>query len=206
MTTLSPKATTIRTPLRRVEIIGAFGSGKTTLAKRLAIGVVTLLAEHHEINPFWGNAIANERIGYLAYDLAFLLHHVNLALQGLRNDSNDVAICDWSFSSDRLWASMRLGGDFTQYQDVHDLLMHRLGPPVGWLYLRQPAELIVDRLTRRARAPEAELAKQVALTISGLDELAESLPTERLATVTDNTTPEELLAYIADWTELNVND
>lgn len=205
MVTLVPTPTNVHTQQRRVEILGVFGAGKTTLAKRLALDEVKVLAERHDQNPFWGDSFVNERLGYLAYDLAFLLQHVHLAATLVSPGPEDVFICDWSLASDWLWASMRLGSDLMPYEGVHRVLLDRLGPPIGYLYLRQPAEVILERLLKRGREPEAGFVDYIASVVTRLDEFVRSLPADRVVTAGDDAQPEELQAWVKRWREMRTN-
>ena len=182
-----------------------FGAGKTTLASRIAVGTAKLLAEHHEGNPFWGNDLAAEHVGYLPYDLAFLLHHIDLVTRYDDDGKPYVRVCDWSFSTDLLWASLRLGNDLAHYQAVHRALMQRIDPPIGWLYLRQPTEVILRRLELRGRKPETQLAPHVAAAVTALEEMVEKLPRDRLATVNDATSVEEIEVIMDSWTGARPN-
>lgn len=203
--TLSPIPSTTPTIRPRVEILGVFGSGKTTLAVRLADGVAEILAERHEQNPFWGNPKVINVTGYLAYDLSFLLQHAHLAAAPAAAEATEFGICDWALASDRLWASMRLGDDLAIYEAVYQTLLERIGPPIGHLYLRQPSSLIMSRLHGRGREPEAKLAEYVEAAVNRLDDLVGTLPGERVLTVDDDPDPGTFRAAIGRWRRPNVH-
>jgi deoxyadenosine/deoxycytidine kinase len=206
VTSLKPQATNLPGSFgRRIEILGMFGSGKTTFANRLVKSGVILLAERHEDNPFWGNQYAIERVGFLAYDLAFLLQHAGLVLRSPESRPVDVGLCDWSFETDFLWASMRLGHDFGAYEKVYRQLLRHVGPPLGWIYLPQPTDVICTRLRKRGRAPEAHLAQDVSAAVKKLDGLIQSLPAAQVLWANDDTSVTELQEAIRGWNRLSAD-
>src|SRR5947209_101410 len=97
----------------RVEILGVFGSGKTTLAARLCAAVGTPLPEDHRLNPFWGQEDPIEIAGGLGYELFFLLQHGRLAAEPWNSEPLALGLCDWSFA-----ASMRLKRELEVYDAV----------------------------------------------------------------------------------------
>jgi deoxyadenosine/deoxycytidine kinase len=199
--TLAPIPIDLGAPLPRVEILGVFGAGKTTLAKRMTSTASELRLERHDQNPFWANAEVNDRLGYLGYDLTFLLHHAYLVASSCSKDSRKILLCDWSFATDRLWASMRLAEDFRSYLAVHDAVLSRVGRPAGFLYLRQPVDRILERLLERGRIQEAELATAIETATNHLDELVDSMCQQRIQIVDDSATPEQLRMWVSDWLE-----
>lgn len=165
----------------RIEILGVFGSGKTTLARRLARTVSDLLLEDHHLNPFWGDGHALAVTGYLPYDLGFLVQHAHLAaLDAIRPGAG---ICDWSFETDRLWASMRLKGDFEPYDAVHRAMGVRLGRARLYVHLDLPVGTILTRLEKRGRMFEAGFRRHVAEAAAEVKRLAASLPPGSVARV-----------------------
>jgi len=201
MVSLSPTATRRLTGRRRVEILGAFGAGKSTIAASLARRSYVVLAEQHEQNIYWGKADATEITGYLAYDLGFLLQHAYLAASHAVTRPQNVGICDWSFVSDRLWASMRLDEDLSLYDAIHARIQERLGAPLGYLYLRQPTSVVVHRLLSRGREPEAALVQHVEAAVLRLETLVSSLPSAMVMPIDDNTSTGSIDAQIGKWIE-----
>jgi deoxyadenosine/deoxycytidine kinase len=199
MVTLRPHPRTCSASRARIEILGVFGAGKSTVAARLASNVAEVLAENHELNPYWADPHATTVTGYLGYDLAFLLQHAYLAARPARKKSLQPALCDWALVSDRLWASMRLGNDFQKYDIVHQSLLQRVGSPIGYLYLQQPQEIIVSRLVRRGRSREEVFIEQVPTAISALEKLVHTLPPERVLTVSDDVDPFVFWQHVKRW-------
>lgn len=193
MVTLAPKATPEHLSGRRIEILGVFGSGKTTLARRLTTDLQLLLAEQHEQNPFWGAERPNQILGYLAYDLSFLMQHAHLVAGAT---AEEIYFCDWSFKSDRIWASMRLDRDFSAYDAVYQIIQKRLPLPLGYLYLKQPAEVIVERLGIRGRVPEQSFIDYVQTAVEEMDKLICTIPTAEVLEVGDDTQLDEILAWL----------
>ncbi|KPH82737.1 hypothetical protein AE618_02230 [Bosea vaviloviae] len=181
-----------------MEILGLFGAGKTTLAAKLAKGFCDHLAEDHTRNPFWGNDEVLEVSGPLPYDLAFLLQHWHAAAQPPVGEPR-LGICDWSFASDRLWASMRSEGDMAAYDAVHRNRLAQLGEPVGYLYLRHPVDVVASRLVNRGRQVEAPLLRTLEEASRGLDRLAEELPTSRVLVCGDGFEQRDLRAALSVW-------
>lgn len=178
--------------LKRVEILGVFGAGKTTLAKRIAASNSHHLAEDHDANPYWGLQKALQVTGYLPYDLNFLTQHAFLAATA---PDDGISVCDWSFSTDRLWASMRLEKtELSAYDAAHEAIMSRLGPPFLYLYLRQPPEVIRCRLASRARQSEESFREHVNTAYVRLEELIAVLPVGLLRIVDDEFDPQDLQA------------
>ena len=203
MVTLAPALKIPLAPKPRVEILGVFGSGKTTLGHRLAGEGRLLLAEDHEQNPFWGSEQVNLALGYLAYDLAFLLQHARLVANA---PTVGLLVCDWSLASDRLWASMRLGGDLAAYESVHSAINSRVGEPEGYLYLRQPVDEIVSRLGRRGRLPEAAFLAHVRTAAEQLEEFVDALPAKKVLAVGDAVEFEQVSAWLRQSREDQAHD
>lgn len=168
---------------RRVEILGVFGSGKTTLARQIAESDAHHLAENHAANPYWGRQDTVQVIGYLPYDLTFLTQHAFLVATA---PEDGVAVCDWSFNTDRLWASMRLGREeLASYEAAYAAILARLGPPALYLYLRQPPEVIRYRLAKRARQSEEAFREHVDSAYVRIEQLVAGLPATQLHVVGD---------------------
>lgn len=183
MVTLSTPTPIRGSALQRVEILGVFGAGKTTLAKRIAASGAHHLAEDHGTNPYWGLQEAVQVTGYLPYDLTFLTQHAFLAATA---PDDGLAVCDWSFPTDRLWASMRLEKEeLVAYDAAHVAILSRLGPPLLYLYLRQPPEVIRYRLAIRARRSEEAFREQVDDAYARIEQLVADLPAAQLRVVGD---------------------
>jgi deoxyadenosine/deoxycytidine kinase len=180
---------------QRIEVLGVFGSGKTTLAKKLAHGQFSPALEDHEKNPFWADTLVNQAVGYLPYDLSFLVQHANLALS-IASATDTTLLCDWSFASDRLWASMRLGAEFSVYDAAYQSILRHLSPTVGYLYLRQPVDVIVERIRSRGRNTETSFLNAVPKAVAALEQLARELPRDRVFVVSDNTQTRELETFL----------
>lgn len=194
MVTLSTPKPTSGPALQRVEVLGVFGAGKTTLAKRIAASGAHHLAEDHGANPYWGLEETVQVTGYLPYDLTFLTQHAFLAATA---PDGGVAVCDWSFATDRLWASMRLGEeDLAAYDRAYAAIVSRLGPPLLYLYLRHPPEVIRCRLARRARRNEEAFREQVDDAYLRIEQLVSDLPAAQLRVVGDEMDAQTLQALL----------
>jgi len=200
MVTLTPVQSTVGASRPRVEVLGVFGAGKTSLARRLETSAVELLLEDHELNPFWGDSRLTEITGYLAYDLAFLLQHVQLlASWALSKTTATVAVCDWSLLTDKLWASLRLGADFGVYEAAHENMRMRLGPPLGYVFLDEPTDVICSRIIRRGRPPESKLLSQIEGARKGVKSIIAHLPRNQVITVRDQIDYSMVQKHIFQW-------
>jgi deoxyadenosine/deoxycytidine kinase len=196
MVTLTTPAPTHWPTHRRVEILGVFGSGKTTLARQIRESDAHHLAENHTANPYWGRQDAVKAIGYLPYELTFLTQHAFLVATA---PENGVAVCDWSFDTDRLWASMRLGREeLATYEATYTTILARLGPPALYLYLRHPPEVIRYRLAKRARQNEEAFREQVDIAYARIEKLVASLPAAQVHVVGDEFDPQALRKLLRD--------
>ena len=188
MVSLAPSSIVEHGRIPRIEILGVFGSGKSTLAAKLATtSTLQHLPEDHSKNLSWGRAEAIERAGHLPYDLSFMIQYAYLAADGLREGATTV-ICDWSFATDRLWASMRLGHDSQIYDAVQDAILDRVAAAHGYLYLKQSINLIIERISVRDRAPESVFNRFVEKAVLAVDSLADQIPEHQLQVVVDDDT------------------
>lgn len=183
----------------RFEILGVFGSGKTTIANSLSSSssLVSML-EDHTLNPYWGKNKLLESGGSLAYDISFLVQHLHLIQCGMLEFPDRALICDWSFQTDQLWASLRLSGEkLTAYSGVFESFIGSLPRPRGYLYLSVDPFEIYDRIQKRGRTPELNIDHA---TIKSAHEMVkrkvESLPREDVYVVGESVDSNDIMAFI----------
>ena len=183
----------------RVEMLGVFGCGKTTLANKLASMRHELLAECPEMNPFWADGQAMAVAGPLAYELGFLVQHAHLASRAPAASPGGIGVCDWSLASDLLWASLRLGADLAVFSAVHREVSSRIGPPLGYIYLRQPEHVVASRLRARAIHVEKPLLSGIGAAVAQLDAFVQTIPPELVLLGSDDLDRDSLDARVRIW-------
>lgn len=141
---------------RYLAIEGPVGAGKTALAERLALRLDATAVLEDADNPFLADFYQDRPGSAFQAQLFFLLNR-HRQLSGLRQTDlfSQVAICDYLFDRDRIYAYLSLDdNELFIYQRLYDLLSRDIPPPDLVVYLQAPTDLLVKRLRDRARDPE----------------------------------------------------
>ena len=141
---------------RYLAIEGPVGVGKTALAERLAARVdATAILEDTE-NPFLGDFYQDKTGAAFQAQLFFLLNR-HRQLSSLRQTElfSQVAICDYLFEKDRVYAHLDLNdNELFIYQRLYELLVRDVPKPDLVVYLQAPTDVLAKRLRERSRDPE----------------------------------------------------
>lgn len=183
----------------RFEILGVFGSGKTTIANSLSNSspLVSML-EDHTLNPYWGKNKLLDRGGKLAYDISFLVQHMHLVQSGMLEFPSRPLICDWSFQTDNLWASLRLSDDsMAAYSGVFESFIGSLPSPRGYLYISVDPFEIYSRIQKRGRIPELEIDQaSIAAAHKLVKQKVDSIPIEDIFVIDESVDLNEIIEFV----------
>jgi deoxyguanosine kinase len=143
-----------RLDFRYIAIDGPVGAGKTALAERLAARLdASLVREDHE-NPFLADFYGDRPGAALQAQLFYLLNrHRQLVDRRQADLFAQVAICDYIFEKDRIYAYLNLDdNELFIYQRLFDLLAQDVPAPDLVIYLQTPTDVLLERL--QARDPD----------------------------------------------------
>ena len=141
-----------REQLRYIVIEGPVGSGKTSLAERLAksLNGETIL-EKPEENPFLERFYRNPRQAALPAQLFFLFQRARLLEEIRQRDLfSSVRVADFLMEKDRLFAELNLdASELALYEQVYSTLDLDLPIPDLVVYLQAPPNVLARRIASR---------------------------------------------------------
>jgi deoxyadenosine/deoxycytidine kinase len=144
-----------------IVVEGPIGVGKTSLARYLADDLgARLLVEVVEENPFLAHFYEDPRRYAFQTETFFLLsrfrQHSELAQAPLFQTHT---VADYVFDKTFLFASLTLTGDeFELYRELFEQLRSRLPLPDLVVYLRAQPDVLLERIAKRGRPFETEIA------------------------------------------------
>lgn len=145
---------------RFIVVEGPIGVGKTTLARRLAKTFGSeLLLEGAEENPFLERFYRNPRDAALPVQMFFLFQRAR-QMQELRQGDmfEPVRVSDFMLEKDRLFAELTLDSDELRlYEQAYELVTLDAPQPDLVIYLQAPVDVLMQRITRRARHGEEHI-------------------------------------------------
>lgn len=135
-----------------IVIEGPIGSGKTTLAKKLAERFsAQLLLENAGANPFLPKFYEDPARHALATQLFFLFQRAE-QLRGLEQPDlfGSATIADFFLEKDPLFAKLTLNdSEFALYRNIYQHLQPQTTPPDLVLYLQTPVDALLERVNKR---------------------------------------------------------
>ena len=141
-----------------IVIEGIIGSGKTTLAKKLAEEYNgRLVLEKFEDNPFLPKFYADPKQYAFPLELSFLAEryqHINneLSIQDL---FSNFTISDYHVMKSLIFANNTLGEDEQKlFQSIYKIIFQQVPKPDLWVYLHVSPERAIRNIQKRARAYE----------------------------------------------------
>jgi deoxyadenosine/deoxycytidine kinase len=149
---------------RLVVVAGNIGAGKTSLTERIGarLGWRTDF-ESVADNPYLPDFYADMRAWSFHLQIYFLGHRADQYLEAARDPRS--AILDRSIYEDAYIfarALHHMGNlaerDFLAYRKLFDLVVGSLPPPNLLVYLKCPAEVLMERIHRRARNMETGIS------------------------------------------------
>ncbi|MDI6450587.1 2-amino-4-hydroxy-6-hydroxymethyldihydropteridine diphosphokinase [Anaerobaca lacustris] len=142
-----------------VSVAGPIGVGKTTLVKRLAAALDgQVLLEPYDTNPFLARVYAGQKDLALDSQLYFLLHRADqLRPEALSQES--VSLTDYVFQKELIYARRLLDAEQLElYERVYEVFARTVKAPALVIYLTDSPERCLERIHRRNRPYEQQIA------------------------------------------------
>ncbi len=145
-----------------IVVEGPIGSGKTTLAKKLAERFqVNLLLEKAEENPFLERFYRDMARYALPTQLHFLFQRAQ-QLQDLQQQDifGDASVADFFIEKDPIFARINLAADELElYQSIYEKLRLQASQPSLVIYLQTPVDELLTRVEERNIGYEQSISK-----------------------------------------------
>ena len=145
---------------RYIVIEGPIGVGKSSLARLLAKEInARLFLERVEDNPFLSKFYQDRRQFAFQAQIFFLLsRYKQLEVLHQQDLFSTVTITDYFMPKDRIFAALNLSPDeMALYEQVYSLLNLRVPRPDLVIYLQADAEVLMRRISLRARDYERDM-------------------------------------------------
>jgi len=152
-----------------IVIEGPIGSGKTTLARKLAERFpVNLLLEKAEANPFLSRFYENQERYALPTQLFFLFQRANQIKDLKQQDIfGDAAIADFFLEKDPLFARLNLDDDeFALYSQIYERMHLQASTPDLVIYLQTPVDALLARVEQRNISYEQDIPRDYLARLS----------------------------------------
>jgi deoxyguanosine kinase len=146
-----------------IVIEGPIGSGKTTLARKLADKYsATLLLENAEANPFLPRFYQDVQRYALPTQLFFLFQRAGqLGDLTQRDMFASATIADFFLEKDPIFARLNLDDEeFALYRQIYQHLHLKASAPDLVIYLQTPVEALLERIGQRNISYEQEIPKE----------------------------------------------
>lgn len=160
---------TLAEKYRYVVVEGPIGSGKTTLARRLAdhLGAATLF-EDPDANPFLPGFYRDASRYALQAQLFFLFQRINQVRDMAQSDLfGSVTVSDFMIEKDPLFAQLTLNDDeLALYRQIFGHLKPQAPQPDLVIYLQAGAETLVERVQRRAKSYEQTIPEEYLVRLA----------------------------------------
>ncbi|WP_407525998.1 deoxynucleoside kinase [Lacibacter sp. MH-610] len=149
----------------RIEICGAIGSGKSSLAKLLLEHGYEVVFEEFKLNPFWKAFYSNPDKYNFETEVTFILQHYHDLKRKL--EESNSAVCDFSFTQDLGYAVMGLKRKPLKiFKSIYDYIIEELGEPSLIISMKCSAEELLRRIKLRGREEEILINSNFLLNLS----------------------------------------
>jgi Deoxynucleoside kinases len=150
--------------IKRIEILGLPGAGKTTLTKRLNKYFFNTLYENYKDNIFLDSFLINSDKYAFETEILFLLLHYSNIKNSISTDSEYV-LCDYSFTLDYTYCDILLNDlDRNVCFSILDRIFKEIGEPYLIIYLKCSTDTIVQRIKKRNRNNENNIKHEFIQT------------------------------------------
>jgi deoxyguanosine kinase len=146
-----------------IVIEGPIGSGKTTLARKLADRyAATLLLENAEANPFLPRFYQDVQRYALPTQLFFLFQRAGqLGDLTQRDMFASATIADFFLEKDPIFARLNLDDEeFALYRQIYKHLQLKASTPDLVIYLQTPVDVLHERIAQRNINYEQEIPRE----------------------------------------------